>query len=64
VPVEASVAAILRAIWPDLPMPVTMTRPVAWPSASTAMAKGPSSDAIRALSPSISREIVRFAEVR
>ena len=29
VPVEASVAAILRAIWPLLPMPVRMTRPVA-----------------------------------
>ena len=29
VPVEAKVAAILRATWPDLPMPVTMTRPLA-----------------------------------
>ena len=29
VPVEASVAAILRATWPDLPMPDTTTRPVA-----------------------------------
>ena len=28
VPVEASVAAILPAMWPDLPMPVTMTRPL------------------------------------
>ncbi len=27
VPVEASVAASLRAMWPDLPMPVTTTRP-------------------------------------
>ena len=27
VPVEASVAAILRAMWPDLPMPLTTTRP-------------------------------------
>ena len=27
VPVEASVAAILRAMCPDLPMPLTMTRP-------------------------------------
>ena len=26
-PVEAKVAAILRPIWPDLPMPVTITRP-------------------------------------
>ena len=28
VPVEASVAAILRAMWPLLPMPETMTRPL------------------------------------
>ena len=28
-PVEASVAAIFRPTWPDLPMPVTMTRPAA-----------------------------------
>ena len=26
-PVEEKVAAILRATWPDLPMPLTMTRP-------------------------------------
>ena len=32
VPVEASVAAILRATWPDLPMPETTTRPVARPA--------------------------------
>src|SRR5882724_6588309 len=29
VPVEASVAAILRATWPDLPRPVTINRPLA-----------------------------------
>ncbi len=34
------------------------------PSASTASVKGPSSEAIRALSPSISRESVRRAEAR
>ncbi len=28
VPVEASVAATLRPMWPDLPMPDTTTRPV------------------------------------
>jgi len=28
VPVEASVAATLRPTWPDLPMPVTITRPL------------------------------------
>ena len=36
VPVLASVAAILRATWPDLPMPVTTTRP--WQSRHTAHA--------------------------
>ncbi len=29
-PVEAKVAAILRPTWPDLPMPVTISRPRAW----------------------------------
>ena len=29
VPVLASVEAILRAMWPDLPMPLTTTRPLA-----------------------------------
>ena len=38
VPVEASVAAILRPTWPDLPMPVTMTRPRAAAIRSTAAA--------------------------
>ena len=36
VPVEANVAAILRAIWPDLPMPVTTTRPRTAASRATA----------------------------
>ena len=35
---EASVAVILRPIWPDLPMPVTMTRPGAAPIRATASA--------------------------
>ena len=39
VPVLAKVAAILRAIWPDLPMPETITRPLAASSRSTAPAK-------------------------
>ena len=30
VPVLASVEAILRAMCPDLPMPLTTTRPVRW----------------------------------
>ena len=38
-PVEASVAAILRATWPDLPSPVTMTRPLASRISSTAAVK-------------------------
>src|ERR1700679_93510 len=45
VPVEANVAAILRAIWPDLPSPVTMTRPLACRIRSVARAKAaPRSD--------------------
>src|SRR6185437_11079449 len=32
VPVDASVEAILRPIWPDLPMPVTTTRPFVFSS--------------------------------
>ena len=36
VPVEARVAAILRAMWPDLPMPETTTRPVQASTSSTA----------------------------
>src|SRR5688572_1876341 len=39
VPVLASVAAILRQTMPDLPMPVTMTRPLQWRISSTALAK-------------------------
>src|SRR5262249_29141988 len=43
VPVLASVAAILPAMWPDLPMPVTMTRPSQASSARQASAKRASS---------------------
>ncbi len=39
VPVEAKVAAILRPTWPDLPMPVTITRPRAPRIRSTAATK-------------------------
>ncbi len=42
VPVEAKVAAILRATWPDLPMPVQAMRPRAANSRSTAAVKSPS----------------------
>ena len=49
VPVEASVAAILRPTWPLLPMPITTTRPRQASTAPTARAK-PSPR--RALAPS------------
>ncbi len=39
VPVDAMVAAILRATWPDLPIPVTITRPLARRINSTAAMK-------------------------
>src|ERR1043166_7860617 len=39
VPVLVSVAAILRQMMPDLPMPVRMTRPLQWRSSSTAQEK-------------------------
>ena len=39
-PVEAKVAAILRAMWPDLPMPETMTRPSAPISSRAAWTNG------------------------
>ncbi len=54
VPVEASVDAILRATWPLLPMPVTVTRPLMDASFSIAAAKAPSSPAASASSPAIS----------
>src|SRR2546425_389212 len=48
VPVEVSVAAILRAISPDLPTPETMSRPGAAASSRTAAANGgPSRSATR-----------------
>src|SRR5437899_5552880 len=47
-PVEVSVAAILRAISPDLPMPETISRPVAFSSSRTAAEKaGPRRSATR-----------------
>ena len=39
VPVDASVAAILRPTWPLLPMPITTTRPVQRSMASAARPK-------------------------
>src|SRR5947208_8176238 len=50
VPVEVKVAAILRAISPDLPTPDTMTRPFAAASSRTAAAKaGPRRSATRSI---------------
>src|SRR5829696_1564267 len=40
VPVEAKVAAILRPIWPDLPSPVTISRPLAFRIRSAAATNG------------------------
>ena len=40
VPVEARVAAILRATWPLLPMPVTISRPRAAAHRSSATPEG------------------------
>ncbi len=68
VPVEAKVAAILRAMWPDLPMPLTMTRPLASRIISTAAMKGcprPSCmAAARAVTPPASASSVRKADSR
>src|SRR5262245_29899825 len=66
VPVEASVAAILRAMCPDLPMPVTINRPCACRMVSTAATKdAPSPSAMAAFSaarPSRPVSSVRSAE--
>ena len=61
VPVEASVAAIFRAIWPLLPMPVTTTRPVMPASTSTERAKLSSRPAARSISASASTRSTRCA---
>ena len=67
VPVEASVAAILRPTWPLLPMPVTMMRPLAPAINCTAAAKFTAiavrNAAASASSPSVSTVTVRNAEV-
>ena len=67
VPVDARVAAILRPTWPDLPMPVTITRPRAWRIRSTAAMKASPSPspiaAAKALIPLASVSSVRNADV-
>ena len=66
VPVEARVAAILVAIWPDLPMPVTMTRPLMRRIVFRASTKGalrsPSKAVANAAKPCRSVAMVRTAE--
>src|SRR5262245_59201655 len=68
VPVEASVAAILRPICPDLPMPDTISRPRDLRTVSTAVAKAsPSAPRIAAeiaATPPASASSVRSAESR
>src|SRR5258708_8142152 len=54
VPVEEKVEAILRAIWPLLPMPVTATRPRTCDKRSTAALKLPLRSATSASRPAIS----------
>ena len=54
VPVLESVEAILRAMWPDLPMPLTITRPRQSRIRETAARKRSSSRAISARTASAS----------
>ena len=66
-PVDAKVAAILRPTWPDLPMPVTISRPLDCAISSTAATSGaPSPSRIAATSaamPPASASSVRSAEL-
>ena len=69
-PVDARVAAILRPIWPDLPMPVTISRPLMEPASAIAASNraasepGPvdASAARSAAMPACSSSRVRRAE--
>ena len=66
VPVEASVAATLRPIWPLLPMPLTTTRPrearTTRTTSCTALPKAPSSASASCRMAVISVSSVRRAE--
>ena len=64
VPVEAKVEAILRPTWPDLPMPVTMTRPFAAMIRSAARVKVSSRLVARRVRAAASVVITRRAVVR
>ena len=61
VPVEASVAAILRPTWPDLPMPETITRPRTSSIIATARENSSPSPKASASRPAISVAITRRA---
>jgi hypothetical protein len=66
VPVDASVAAIFEPIWPLLPTPVTITRPLIPRIVSIAVMNGSPNPFVsafaRAVSPSASMEIVFSAD--
>src|SRR5690554_3517823 len=62
VPVLARVAAILRPIWPDLPMPTTTTRPLQARISSQARTKSPLMRCSRVWMASSSRRMVRWAD--
>src|SRR5665213_3937766 len=64
VPVETRVAAILRATWPLLPMPVTISRPDAAAHKSSAAPNPPSSASASCRRPSISARITRRPTAR
>src|SRR3546814_177801 len=64
VPVEARVAAILRATWPLLPMPVTVTRPSIAARRATASIKQPSSSPASVLIARASTSSTRRATAR
>src|SRR3989344_1866907 len=64
VPVDASVAAILRPTWPLLPMPITTTRPRACSTINTASANTPSTRAASPVSAAASMSKVSRARRR
>ena len=64
VPVDASVAASLRAMWPDLPMPVTTTRPRQSNSMRAAARKAPPSRACERVDRGAPRWRARRARAR
>ena len=61
VPVDASVAAILRPTWPLLPMPITTTRPATSSISATARAKSSPSRRLRPSTAAASMSSVSWA---